>query len=195
MTATETAEITAEATPEVTDEALVAGSPDAATPAPGGTPPEPDLTPEQPARGLTIEAVIGALGVIAVLAYVALYLRGMSAMERYSDGFVIDECPVCQRGQLTVDDRQTRMLGIPRPRRIVRCDVCRSVLREVGSRRWRYAVDPIENPPMYQRFNGREIDEEVLMMLSERPIPPDGSVPDEPLTPPSFVDEDGDNQS
>jgi hypothetical protein len=73
-----------------------------------------------------------------------------------------------------VETKQDRLLGIPRPRRTVRCTECRSVLREVGNRRWRYAVDPMENPALYKHYNGREIDDATLVEIE----------------PPSFTDEE-----
>jgi hypothetical protein len=90
---------------------------------------------------------------------------------------------------LSVENRQTRFLGIPAPRRIVRCDTCRSVLREVGSGRWRYAVDPVENAALYERYNGREIDEGQLAELINLPATRDVT-PKPPVEPPTFVDHD-----
>jgi hypothetical protein len=113
----------------------------------------------------------------------------MAAAARYANGFVIDQCPVCRQGHLTVESRQNRLLGIPRPRRIVRCDVCRSVLRETGERRWRYAIDPVVNAALYERYNGREIDEADLVKLFLQPIAPDTS-PKLPADPPAFIDHD-----
>lgn len=137
-----------------------------------------------------LEAVIGGAILLAVVGYIALYLGGVIATERYARGFVVDTCPVCRRGQLQVETRQTRLFGIPSPRRIVRCTECRSVLREVGTRRWRYAVDPVENAAVYERFNGREIDEETLVQLANQPLAADAPKPRPPVEPPTFVDTD-----
>jgi len=137
-----------------------------------------------------IEAAVGGLILLAVLAYVGLYLRGAAAAERYKNGFVIDRCPVCQRGHLVVEGRSERFLGIPRPRRMVRCTECRSLLRETSNRYWRYAVDRIENPVMYERFNGREIDDSTLKTLEKEPIRPATPHPKSPTTPPKFVEDD-----
>jgi hypothetical protein len=128
-----------------------------------------------PGVGLPTEAVVGGMGLLAVLGYIALYLRGVAAAERYAKGFVIDQCPVCRRGELIVDATSKRTLGIPGARHTVRCTNCRSVLREVGSRRWRYAVDRLENIPLYDRLNNREVDEETLKLLLENPVMPAGS--------------------
>jgi len=134
---------------------------------------------------IPLEAIIGGIGVALILIYVGLYLRGLAAAERYAKGFVVEQCPVCHRGELSVEVRMERVLGIPRARHTVRCDSCRSVLRETSPRWWRYAVDRLENPAMFDRFNGREVDESTLKTLTEEPIRP-GKI--KPLTPPSFVE-------
>ena len=136
-----------------------------------------------------LEAIVGGILLAAIIGYVALYLRGVAAMNRYNDGFVIEQCPACRRGHLTVENRQSRLFGIPRPRRIVRCDVCRSVLRETGDQRWRYAIDPVVNAALYERYNGREIDEADLVKLAQQPIVPDSS-PKPPVEPPTFIEHD-----
>jgi hypothetical protein len=128
---------------------------------------------------------LGGIGLLAVLIYIMLYLRGLAAAERYAKGFVIDQCPVCRRGELLVDSTPKRTFGIPGARHTVRCSNCRSVLRETGYRRWRYAVDRLENVPLYDRLNNREIDEEMLKMLLENPT--SGNPPG---APPKFVDTD-----
>lgn len=142
--------------------------------------------------GLPLEAVIGGVGLLLVLGYIGLYLRGLGAVDRYKNGFVIERCPACDRGHLSVETKVDRFLGIPRPRRIVRCSECRSVLREVGDRRWRYAVDPMENAALYKHYNGREIDDATLTQLAQQPIlseePP--VEPRPPLTPPTFLDDE-----
>lgn len=125
------------------------------------------------------ELVIGSVALLAVLAYVALYWRGLTAMDRYADGFPVEICPVCGQGHLIVDTRQERVLGIPQPRFIVRCDVCRSTLRGVGYRRWRYAVDQAANPTLHNRLNGQVIDERTLAEFSRRA----------PAESPRFVDD------
>jgi len=133
------------------------------------------------------EAVIGALLLIAILAYVGLYWRGLAAADRYQNGFVIDTCPVCQRGHLLVETHMDRMLGIPRPRSTVRCGSCRSVLRQVGDKQWRYAVDPTENPALYARYNGKVLDEAELRTIRTLPRVVDVRPP---VKPPTFVDDE-----
>ncbi len=144
-----------------------------------------------PQSGLPLEAILGGIVVLLVLLYVALYWRGALAVDRYAGGFVVEHCPVCQRGHLTVETRQERLLGIPRPRRTVRCDECRSVLRETTPRHWRYAVDPIENPDLYRRYNGQELDEQALVDLANQPAQGKRNPsPRKPAAPPDFVDDD-----
>ncbi len=116
------------------------------------------------------EAVVGGAALLLILGYVALYLRGLSTVNRYANGFVIDQCPVCRRGELIVDTNPKRTFGIPGARRTIRCTNCRSVLREIGDHRWRYAVDRMENIPLYDRLNNREVDEETLRLLLENPV-------------------------
>ena len=109
-------------------------------------------------------------------------------------GFVYyDVCPVCRRGTPLIEHRQERWFGIPRIRHIVRCSECRSVLRETGNRLWRYAVDPLENPVIYEQYNGQEIDESELAHLAQNPPSTTRArQPRPPADPPSFVD--GDDQ-
>jgi len=131
--------------------------------------------------------VIGGLALLGILVYIGFFWRGLSAQDRYAEGFVIETCPVCGRGHLTVETHTDRMFGIPRPRSTVRCSECRSVLREVGDRRWRYAVDPPENPAMYARYNGRVVDEDALKSIR---IVPRVSDVRPPSKPPTFVDDE-----
>lgn len=153
-----------------------------------------EVTPDEPESdsngdgGIPIEAIIGGIGILIVLAYIGLYLRGVTLVERYANGFVIEGCPVCQRGHLTVETKVERTLGIPRPRRTVRCDVCRSVLRQTGDGWWRYAVDRLENSAMYDRFNNREIDDSTLVVLGREPIHANDN---RQTKSPDFVDDDG----
>jgi hypothetical protein len=118
-------------------------------------PPTDDSDPS--AGRFPIEAFIGIVLFIMVLLYIALYWNGLSLVDRYTGGFVIENCPVCHTGHLHVESRQERILGIPTVKHTVRCDNCRSILRGTGNRRWRYAVDRVENPDLYERYNGKEI--------------------------------------
>jgi hypothetical protein len=152
------------------------------TPVPAQTV-EPESSPHPP-----LEAIVGGIVLLLVLAYVALYWRGLVAADRYAQGFVVERCPVCQHGHLTIEARQDRVLGVPRPRWTVRCDNCRSVLRSAGSRRWRYAVDRAANPTLYNQLNGRVVDEETLKALEQRSPEVPGVRP--PTHPPTFIDDD-----
>jgi hypothetical protein len=137
-----------------------------------------------------LEAIIGLLLLLLLLLYILLYWRGLAAIDRYAKGFVVNQCPVCGRGHLSVETRVERFLGIPRPRRIVRCDNCRSVLRETGARRWRYAVDPLDNPDLYRRWNGQEIDEAALIDLLQKRRAAGVTPPRPPVQLPDFTDEE-----
>lgn len=107
----------------------------------------------------------GILAALALVVYVIFYVRGSASVHRHEEGFVLNRCPVCGRGQLSVDTRVGRVLGVPRPSHTVRCNTCRSLLREVRPGRWRYAVDPIENPGMAERYNGKTLSEAELRRL------------------------------
>jgi hypothetical protein len=148
----------------------------------------PDTTPDS--GRLPVELIVGAVALLLVLGYVGLYWRGIASLERYANGFVVDQCPVCGRGQLMVETRHDRIFGVPRARTTVRCSVCRSVLRQAGNRRWRYAVDRIENPALYEQLNGRIVDEVNLKSLSSQPQSPRPTRLRTPTKPPKFEDDD-----
>jgi len=152
-------------------------------------------TPAEPGETsgprVPVELIAGITGLALVGAYAGLYWRGLQATDRYKNGFVVDTCPVCQQGHLVVVSRNERFLGIPRPRRTVHCTNCRSVLREAGERRWRYAVDRLDNPALYNRLNGKILDESTLLSLESEPQ--DAMVdptPRPPAEPPAFVDDE-----
>lgn len=148
-------------------------------------------SPDDTGVRIPIEAIIGGVGIVAVLGYAGLYLRGQSMLDRYPNGFVISMCPICRRGELMMDTRPGRRLGIPYARRTVRCTECRSVLRETGYRRWRYAVDRMENEAMYERYNGREIDDQMLESMGNQPIASSASLRVRPpARPPAFIDDE-----
>lgn len=128
--------------------------------------PSPETSEPQSGGGLSAEALIAGLVLLVIGVYGFFYWRGLSTAERYANGFVIDTCPVCGRGHLIVETRQERLFGVPRVRHSVRCSECRSVLREVGEQQWRYAVDPIENPDLYQQYNGQLISDDTLAALA-----------------------------
>jgi hypothetical protein len=109
---------------------------------------------------------IGILITVLLGGYAISYTLSVSALRRYDTGFVIRRCPVCEAGKLQMEERPYRILGIPKVRRAVRCDRCRSVLREVGKQRWRYAIDPVENQTLYQNLNNRIVGEQTLVELA-----------------------------
>jgi hypothetical protein len=124
--------------------------------------------------------VLGGLVLIGLAGYATLYAVSGAALDRYAGGFVIYRCPVCEEGALSVEERNYRSFGIPRTRRTVRCDNCRSVLREVGRRRWRYAVDPNANPELFEQLNNDILAESDLHALT----------PQDDAAQPSFYDTD-----
>ncbi|XWX04821.1 hypothetical protein VZO05_04535 [Aggregatilineales bacterium SYSU G02658] len=127
---------------------------------------------------LSPEIFLSSSITLLLAVYGALYWRGTVYTQRYEKGFVITRCPVCERGNLTVETRTERILGIPIARHVVRCDQCRSLLRSTGRGRWRYAVDRIENPLFYEKYNGQTITETELTRFEVKPI-----------TPPTFEDD------
>lgn len=170
---------TAESEPTLSESPTVAVLSLTATPAGTG------VLPSDGGTGLTVEAVVGSAALLGILVYGWFYWRGASEVDRFAQGFLIERCPVCGRGHLSVDHRSERLLGVPRSRHIVRCDECRSVLRETASRRWRYAVDPLENTELYRVYNGRELDEDQLHDLQAGGT----SVNRLPAQPPTFLDD------
>ncbi len=164
--ATETPTLTVTPTPTATAERTAV----AIAPAEAETSPDvPDAIPPETADDsatLPFELIIGGTVTALLLVYVVLYLRGQAALDRYTAGFVLSQCPVCERGTLSVETRTERIVGIPQARHIVRCDQCRSILREVGPNQWRYAVDPLENESIYRRYNGETLTERQLRDLS-----------------------------
>ena len=154
------------ATPDVTSvAAVITVTPAPTTNIPAVTPPS-----DGPATsGISPELIAAGALILLILGYIALYLRGAATASQYANGFVIDKCPVCGKGHLTVESRTERSLGIPNTKHVVRCDNCRSVIRESGGGRWRYAVDRAANPAMYDRLNNREIREDTLKRLLDSP--------------------------
>jgi hypothetical protein len=117
--------------------------------------------------GVSPLALLGGIVVTLVAGgYMVVYATNKAASERYAGGFVIQYCPVCQAGALEIEERFYRVAGIPRVRRAVRCNNCRSVLREVGNRRWRYAVDRVVSPELYGSLNNRILRESQLADLA-----------------------------
>ncbi len=160
------------------------------TPLPPASPtPIPPPTPaESQGAGLPAEAIAAGLILLAILGYVLAYWRGMASAKRYADGFVVPVCPICQTGRLTVEGRTERNLGLPTTRHVVKCEACRSILRETSPRRWRYAVDRAANPTLYDRLNDRQISEDELRRLGTTGTPKPAA--NLARTPPDFVDDE-----
>lgn len=115
--------------------------------------------------GVSPFVLAGLVGIALFSLYVLLYALNIAALDRYAAGFVLHSCPVCTEGKLEIEERPYRALGLPRVRRTARCDTCRSVLREVGRRRWRYSVDPHANPELFADYNNRVVSEASLLKL------------------------------
>jgi uncharacterized protein YraI len=140
------------------------------TPAPTLTPVPTEPPIEVPAEAGETNPMIplialAGLAVAGGLVYIGAFARAMPELRRYEQGFVRTDCPVCERGALVLEEKRSNTLGIPSVRRTVRCTACRSVLREKSPQHWAYAVDRLENPPIYERFNGREISDDELKAL------------------------------
>lgn len=135
--------------------------------------------------------IVGGVGVLLVVGYLGLYWRGAAGVERYKAGFMLDRCPVCERGSLYIERSVQRTIGIPRARFIVRCSECRSVLREAGNQQWRYAIDRVENPTLYSQYNNRVLDDRALSTIGRqaegRQFTP---YVRPPVNPPTFVDDE-----
>lgn len=103
---------------------------------------------------------------LAAAGYGLVYALQSASLSRARNTFVLTTCPVCETGRLSPDVRRYRVLGIPRARRTIRCDTCRSVLRQVSRHHWRYAIDGAVNAELYSRLNGRIMSEDELQAIS-----------------------------
>lgn len=177
---------TATPTPEVVAAAPAASGEDSG--GDSGAPPSGEdaggsMTVEDPApvdEGRSLLIIAG--GILAALAavYIGTYLTQAASVARTADDFPLTVCPVCEHGTLALDQRRYRVLGIPRVRRVIRCDTCRSVLRQVGRGRWRYAVDGAANAALFDRLNGRVVTGSQLREIS----------PEYRGTPPEYIEGD-----
>ena len=116
---------------------------------------------------IPITPILLGAGSVLLVGYGLLFIRGFVNNRRYHAGFVVEQCPVCYRGELVVEKKPNRLLGIARPKRVVRCTECRSILREVGHRTWRYAVDGFENEVMFEHLNGKNVTDAELQEFNQ----------------------------
>jgi hypothetical protein len=79
---------------------------------------------------------------------------------------MIETCPVCG-GKLYAEEERARRFG--RARRAIRCDSCRSILRQRDNNRWHYAVDPAANAEFHAQHNDQTFTEDALEALLEPP--------------------------
>lgn len=145
--------------PTATPAAAVAAAP---APPPRRTLGEWLLPGGQPGLPLLLGGGGALLGAWVLVSAALKSRRSRREMQRYARGFVLHFCPVCQRGDLHLEEVR-RPLAIPSVQRRVRCDVCRSVLRQVRPGVWRYTIDPMVNPEMAEAFSGQ--------IFSDRELP------------------------
>jgi hypothetical protein len=108
----------------------------------------------------------GGLVLLGLIVYLWRRSAGVREVRRYAKGFLFDTCPACHEGHLHLDQLVQHSMGIPNVRRSVRCDTCRSVLREIRPGRWRYTVDPYVNPDMASRYDTRWLSRTDLELLA-----------------------------
>jgi hypothetical protein len=118
--------------------------------------------------GVSLEAIISIAVMLFtslwVLAYAWSWSRQRAVVRRFNQRV----CPACQQGRLVIEMREDRIVGVPRYRHTIRCDTCRSVLRETSSG-WRYAVDRLANEALFTRFNSRLLSTPALLRLLDEP--------------------------
>ena len=190
---TETEEPTATATPTVPEVAAVAPAPGtggqdiATTPTPITPGGGPLRALDLPRETLGWATVAAAVLLLVLTIYLARRGRRKRELMRYRHGFVLQECPVCQRGALQLDERVQRVFGVLVVKRTVRCDTCRSVLRQVRPNRWRYTMDPHANPALAAEYNGQDFTDAQLVELADiarqQYEPPQEEMPVEPVSP------------
>nr|MBN1228956.1 SH3 domain-containing protein [Anaerolineae bacterium] len=157
--------------------------PDTAT-----TTPSPQAPQNVFSSGLKMVGIILVGSVLLFGGILGLYgwirARALRELHRYEGGFVIDTCPVCRAGALSLEEHIVTILGIPRVRRSVLCTNCRSVLRQIQPGQWRYTIDPLTNSPLADQYNASVITDdglsELLHQVSQSPVV-DDDVP-EPTT-------------
>lgn len=170
-------------TPTATDAAAVAAMAATDAAAAGGEP-SGDAPPASPLRlpAIPLSALPwlgGGLAGLLILAGGYTLVRGRRQRElaRYAAGFPLASCPVCQTGALHLEEHPQYWMGLVNVARMVRCDRCRSVLRQTHPGEWRYTIDPLINPALAEEYNGRDFEDGALMGFAEkaRAYEPDGA--------------------
>ncbi|MBI5961213.1 MAG: hypothetical protein HY866_20920, partial [Chloroflexi bacterium] len=121
---TETPAVTLSPTPTVTLLAVAAADNSIPTGAVSETTPSnaAQTAQETESSGRSVIYFVLAGLALAALVYASSYVVQAANIARYHEGFILSICPVCTHGSLFVEDRRYRILGIPRVRRVVRCD-------------------------------------------------------------------------
>ena len=134
--------------------------------------PEPEIPPNTESDASdNLLPIIGLAAGAVVLAGAFGWQRTAGARElrRYgSNGFPLISCPVCQSGELHLEETVRHPLGIPRVQRSVYCDTCRSLLRQTRPGLWRYMVDPNANPTLAEKHNGQTFTDRDLPAFAGR---------------------------
>jgi hypothetical protein len=167
--ATQTTAPSSTETIEVAQVPVATETPVPALIAPGDTPPTQasgDVPQSGPSFSVPVANVLPWLLIGLPVALLGVYgwqfMAGQRETRRYNDAFPLEYCPVCQSGTLSLDSVVRRSLGIARITRTVRCDTCRSVLRQIEPGVWRYAIDPYTNPDLAREYDGRQFTDNEL---------------------------------
>ncbi len=132
----------------------------------GGAAPSVTVAPDG-SPGPSSGALLAGSGLaVLALAYLGVYVLQLGNRHRYHDGFILTRCPACGQGTLSLDERRYRTAGLPRVRRVARCDNCRSVLRQTRPGVWRYTVDSAANPGLAAQYDGRPISDRELIEIA-----------------------------
>lgn len=159
-------------------------------PTPTGTAAGPRAAPSRIAFPPTLIGGAGVGMVLVAVLYGWRLGRGRRELRRYAGGFVLESCPVCRRGHLRLEEQVRRPLGVPYVRRTVRCDACRSVMRQIRPGVWRYTIDPYANPELAETRNAHVLTDEALVKLARRAetYQPEAEPERSPAASPGFED-------
>jgi hypothetical protein len=123
-----------------------------------------------PPGGLIGLGILGAGTMAGGVLYLQARVSAARELRRYRDGFIFSVCPVCREGHIQMDEVVRVSLGVKRVKRTVRCDSCRSVLREVKPGSWRYSIDSYANPEMAERYSNRTLTDKDLAEFQDRTL-------------------------